>query len=965
MWFGTANGLCRFDGRVLKTFKYSASNELDVVNNFVKGKMLEDKTGNIWYCNGSGIYKWDVFKELVVRVGAFDKKEYNATDFSSIYLDDQDGLWMYNLTHGIVVFNIINNKLIQYPFTCKIDYSTVFLNYVTVDNNENIWLRIGNKRSPYLFFNRQSKKYSVQLGLNPPHALFFEKKRRILAHDDRLIFENEQSGKTTTILKSIKNKKVSFHSLDGINDNFGRLWLTARAKGLFCYDESKNQFFEFHHDNAKLKSLPFDLTTCLFIDRNENLWIGIDGAGVAKLDLKQPKFNLFPLSDGDFPFLNDYYTKCFFEDSIGRIWFGSHTGGLNIFDPNLQILVNYHHKNDDSKSLPGNIVGNILKDKEGNMWIGSSGGISLFNQTKKSFETISIQGLPKLYPLINNFVFKMLQLKDGSFLAATFMGIIKVFKENNGKYKGYYFSNNGPLTSLTTDVAEMPDKIVYATVPGLGLYQLKPDAERYKLVNIFLNGTDLRSVKRDEKDSNFLWIGSGKGLIHFNTVSKAYRKWDENDGLANSYVYGGLQDALGNLWVSTNKGLSFFNRKENKFDNYSFQDGLQSNEFNTQSFYKSSTGTFYFGGIKGFNWFKPGYVSKELIKPLAAITSIEISDVEFQKDSSYLLHQTITVPYYKNDFNFQFAALDFTRPEANNIRYMLQGWDAGWIAADNRSARYGNLPPGSYTLKLKVANADGIWSNEEKINIVIQAPFWKTNWFMAAVTLLLLGVIIYITFSVSQQKAKRKLRLLENQIAVDAERNRISADMHDEIGSGITHIALLSELIQTQQKVTPDLKKDINIIATSARKLVQTMSEIIWALNPQNDTLENLVAYIREQSYQYFESFEMQFTIDFPDEVPAIKLSNAERRNLYLVTREALNNAMKHAEASAIQLTLECTKINCSFYVTDNGKGMNLAKIKAGSNGLINMKKRMQDIGGTIEWMPVEKGTQVKYSFTF
>ena len=111
MWFGTANGLCRFDGRVLKTFKYSASNELDVVNNFVKGKMLEDKTGNIWYCNGSGIYKWDVFKELVVRVGAFDKKEYNATDFSSIYLDDQDGLWMYNLTHGIVVFNIINNTV--------------------------------------------------------------------------------------------------------------------------------------------------------------------------------------------------------------------------------------------------------------------------------------------------------------------------------------------------------------------------------------------------------------------------------------------------------------------------------------------------------------------------------------------------------------------------------------------------------------------------------------------------------------------------------------------------------------------------------------------------------------------------------------------------------------------------------------------------------------------------------------
>ena len=200
---------------------------------------------------------------------------------------------------------------------------------------------------------------------------------------------------------------------------------------------------------------------------------------------------------------------------------------------------------------------------------------------------------------------------------------------------------------------------------------------------------------------------------------------------------------------------------------------------------------------------------------------------------------------------------------------------------------------------------------------------------------------------------------------IEKERSRISSDMHDEIGSGITHIALLSELIQIQHKDVPHLKKDINIIATSARKLVQTMSEIIWALNPQNDTLENLIAYIREQSYQYFESLEMQFDIEFPDEVPAVNLSNTERRNLYLVTREALNNALKHAAATTIQLKMEITKRNGCFIVTDNGKGMNLKKMKADSNGLVNMKKRMEDIGGTIEWILLEKGTQVKYCFTF
>jgi len=193
------------------------------------------------------------------------------------------------------------------------------------------------------------------------------------------------------------------------------------------------------------------------------------------------------------------------------------------------------------------------------------------------------------------------------------------------------------------------------------------------------------------------------------------------------------------------------------------------------------------------------------------------------------------------------------------------------------------------------------------------------------------------------------------------ERERISRDMHDEIGSGITHIALMSELILTQQKDEKGLKKDISIIALSAHRLVQTMSEIIWALNPHNDTLENLLAYIREQSQQFFEPLEIQFDIYFPDAVPDMKLSNVQRRNLYLVTREALNNALKHSAATAIQLKFELLESRCSFSVNDNGTGIVTTGNKAGSNGLKNMKKRIEDLGGSIAWISKEKGTSVEY----
>lgn len=961
MWFGTADGLCRYDGSELITFKYINSDKHEVLRNIVKGKMLEDKSGNIWYSNESGIYKWDVIKEVVIRVKAIDGKKYANTEFECIYLDQANCIWLFNQVNGVFEFNITTGAIRQYPLPNNSSQPGFAFKYTDADADGNIWFRNARGTDPFVVFNKKSRNYFVQSANDPPHAIFFDKKERILAYDDRLEFENSEGITTGIVPKRLHGRPVSFYSFDGVRDAYGRLWLTARGKGIFCYDEKNKHFHEFHHDNSKNKSLPFDLTTCLYIDRNENLWIGTDGGGVAKLDLKQPRFNLFPLSNTQYPLINDYFTKCFYEDEKGRIWFGSQTNGLNIYDPETYKLMNFRHEPRKSNSLPGNIVGNILKDKDGNIWIGNSGGISIFNEKERTFATIPIENLPKLYPLINNFVNKLIQLQNGDILAATTLGIIKIRKEKNGRYKGHFFGNNRHLISLTTDIAEMPDKILYATLRALGLYQFEQDGNGFKYINTFLAGIDLLSVRMDEKAPGYLLIGSSIGLIHFNTETHAYRVWDEKDGLANSHVYGSLQDQQGNFWVSTNKGLSSFNRKKNRFDNYSFKDGLQSNEFNSQAFFKSTSGVFYFGGVDGFNWFNPGFADRKQPKPTAAVTRIEINELAFQKDSGYLLNKTITVPYDQNDFNFQFAALDYTRPVANKILYMLQGWDDKWIASDSRNARYANLPPGKYTLRLKVSNTSGLWSDEETIHIIIQAPFWKRSWFFVFIILLLVSGIIFMHFRIVRQKIKKKLRLLEKQIAIDAERCRISADMHDEIGSGITHIALLSELIQAQHKGGVELKKDILTIATSARSLVQAMSEIIWAMNPQNDTLENLLAYTREQSQKYFEPFEIKFDIAFPDEVPDIKLSNEQRRNLYLVTREALNNAMKHSDASSIRLKLEITHADCCFSVTDNGKGINDKIHKPGSNGLANMKKRMEDIGGTIVWLMPEKGTTVKY----
>lgn len=411
MWFGTPNGLCRYDGSELLGFRYHSDKTGDVVNNFIRGKIAEDKTGNIWYSNESGIFKWDVHTEKVVKVRAFRKEVFGNADFKTVSLDVSGSLWLFNVFYGIFEFDIYTERLKRYPLPSPTNALRFRHAYATVDEAGNIWIRIVSDDEPYLAFNKSSHRYSVQLTGTTPHALFFSRNKMIQAFEDRLVYKDLQNNKSFEIPKIANNKRVSFYSQDGVRDNNGRLWMTARGNGLFYYDEKAHHFQEYHHDNSKLKSLPFDLTTCLYIDRGQNLWIGIDGGGVAKLDLKKPKFNLFPLSEGDYPVLNDYFTKCFYEDEKGRTWFGTHTNGLNILDHTTGALTNYHHEPGKPGSLPGNTVAGIVKDRQGNIWVGSSGGISLFNEKKGSFETIRLNGIPALHHDRDIFVYKMVQLE--------------------------------------------------------------------------------------------------------------------------------------------------------------------------------------------------------------------------------------------------------------------------------------------------------------------------------------------------------------------------------------------------------------------------------------------------------------------------------------------------------------------------------------------------------------------------
>jgi ligand-binding sensor domain-containing protein len=665
MWFGTPDGLCRYDGRVLTSYRYKPVNEHEPMNNFVRLHIAEDKKGNIWYCNESGIYYWNALKRKIVLERVFKKEEFGNSHFNGIELDNQGNLWMLNVNEGIARYSIASKEFIIFPLPISYKSAPVQYTFSATDNEQNIWIRLVTVNNPFLKFNKTSCTYTTEFESNPPHAIFFDKENKILAYDDRLVIIKKDKS-TIIIPKTVRGKKVDFFSFNGLIDSYDRIWMTARSNGLFYFDKNEKLFFEFHHDNSKLKSLPFDLTTCLYVDRSDNLWIGIDGGGVSKIDLKQPKFNLFPLSEGDHPILKDYFTKCMYEDEMGRIWFGSHHNGLSIYNPVTVELINYKNIPGNKTSLPANGVASIHQDSKGNMWIGTNAGICIFNESKKSFRKIEIENLPVIYPGRNLFVYKFLELKNGDFIITTLIGPIIIKKIKPGEFKGRYFGNKQFLRGTTTDVAEMDDGSLFISSPASGLFHIRESAQGFDSINTFFAGIDLRSIRRDEKSKDVLWISSGKGLIRFNTITQKYKVWNTSNGLANGYIYGSLEDEKNNLWISTNGGLSYLDVNTNQVSNYSYQDGLQSNEFNTQAFYKSKTNTFYFGGIKGFNWFKSQTFATSAHKPQVSITTVEVDD-EVCMDSGLLHHAKLFLPYNRNDLNFQFAALDYTRPEANRI----------------------------------------------------------------------------------------------------------------------------------------------------------------------------------------------------------------------------------------------------------------------------------------------------------
>ena len=302
-------------------------------------------------------------------------------------------------------------------------------------------------------------------------------------------------------------------------------------------------------------------------------------------------------------------------------------------------------------------------------------------------------------------------------------------------------------------------------------------------------------------------------------------------------------------------------------------------------------------------------------------------------------------------FEVLYTGLSLVLPERIEFRYMLDGFDEHWIDAGTaRKAGYTNIPPGEYTLKIDARHPGGDWSERVgSLSVTVVPHAWETAWFRsAAVASLLLGMFLFARF-LATRALRRKLRILEAQQSLDRERARISRDMHDEVGASLTQIAILSELLQRNIGQKDVAESYLKKISTTAQDVVESLDEIVWFINPKHDTLESLLFYIREHLTDFFESAGMECRFDIPEVIPALPLSADARRDIFMVVKEAATNVVKHSGATGVQVRGRVNEAVVEIRIEDNGRGMGQERRSAFGNGMENMQRRMENIGGTFD----------------
>ena len=529
-------------------------------------------------------------------------------------------------------------------------------------------------------------------------------------------------------------------------------------------------------------------------------------------------------------------------------------------------------------------------------------------------------------------------------------------------------SGNKATNYILSIYEDNEERIWIGTYGGLHLYN--PNDKSFTSYVQELNNPNslsnnyVYSISEDSKGR--FWVGTARGLNFFDPISKSFTAYYKSDGLPNDVISGIVEDKKNDLWISTINGISHFNPKEITFQNFEIEDGLQSNLFSQGVYLKGKDGEIYFGGRNGLNVFTPEEVQINKLNNQVLISSVNLVSSDGQLQNLECDNGKIELEHNQNSLQINVIAFDYSNPERIKYKYKLSGFDENWIdlGTENKLILQ-NLPAGKYMLSVKGTNADGIWSDHEAtLSVIINLPYWQTTWFyvLTAIALILISIIVHKIMVKSKVNRAVKIEKIREEEA-EKIRRKTAIDFHDELGHRLTRISLLTELIKRNiGNAFSEITSLLNQISDNSTQLYNGTKDFIWAIDPQQDTLYELMIRLKDFGDDLYGRTNIKFEVNGLDE----KLQNATlnvdwKRHLALIFKEGMNNSLKHANSEKVQLNTQITKDEIEIVLMDDGQGFAVNTASRG-NGIRNMQNRAEKLNSSLQ-IDTAPGKGTKLSF--
>lgn len=936
LWFNSeSQGIYSFNPATEKFrhYRHHTQNKNSLADDLTQGLVL-DKSGNVWIATQSGLDKLNPGTNTITHFTHqhFDPTSISNNFITSIAIDEDDNLWMTSASPGIDYFNTHTGKLIShFNFGSSSSPAEDWQNHpygAHVGKNGNVW--VGSRSDGLVCYNtRTGKQTLIRHNPNDPYSLsgngvfnVYEDHAGNLwiatdADDGTLDFFNTAEG------KSYHQRLDDMTHIDILEDRSHKIWIST-VNGVYSCNPKHKLFESYGHDPKNPHSISSNYISSFLCSRAGTFYVASNG--VDYFDTTAGTFIHHKLFDKSESGSDNNLVWHLYEDSKQMVWFSTILG-LASYDPVTKNQKWYFHDEQDSTSLSATSCTGIYEDSKGRYWVTTwGGGFASFNPVTGKFHT---------------------------------------YKVSDGR--------NSISTNSTAGIFEDSHGTLYIGNWNGGLINFNPETEEFKIARH--NAAQPGSLSSDithfffEGKNGLLWFCTmGGGVNVYNPSDGKFRSFTTKDGLCSNFVTAMTSDNNGNLWVGTQNGISCFLPPDDpfaattsiRFRNYNRSDGLPDNKMAMSAAYKQPDGKLYFGTeYSGMFCFYPHNLHDNTFLAPVYITEFSLFNHRVKPGDklnllSAPLEQTkeIKLNYDQDKITFTFAVLNYIHPEKNRYAYKLDGFDKDWnyASAAERTANYTNLDAGEYILHVKGSNNDGVWNPKEALlKLIISPPYWETWWFRLAVAATLaLGIYALYRFR------------LNHYLRLQHIRNKIAHDLHDDIGSTLNSISIFSEVAQQE----PSKQKEaLEMIGESSRKVIEAMSDIVWTINPGNDTFEKIIDRMRSFSFNLFRARNIEHTFKAGEDLSDLKLTIEDRRNLFLIFKEAVNNLVKYSGASRVKIQMNRAGNGVILTIADNGKGFDTAKDFNG-NGINNMRARAREMHASIQITSVHnEGTTVELKF--